>query len=104
MIQTDDRLYSMEYMAGGMQLISLDPAAGSVELREISDSTQGLLPYKEGKLLTVSGECADAMRLVVSVLDPETGDLEELFALDCECLSAFLCLRRAERRLLLRNQ
>ena len=84
MIQTDDRLYSMEYMAGGMQLISLDPAAGSVELREISDSTQGLLPYKEGKLLTVSGECADAMRLVVSVLDPETGDLEELFALDLD--------------------
>ena len=45
-----------------MQLICLDPAAGSVELREIDDCAQGLLPYKEGKLLAVSSEFTDAVR------------------------------------------
>ena len=82
MIQADGKLYSVEYVTGGTRLICLDPAAGSAQLREINDSTQGLLPYKEGKLLVVSSEYTDAVRFPVSALDPATGDAEELFVLD----------------------
>ena len=53
MIQSGDKLYSMEYMVNGMQLICFDPAAGSVELQAIDDDVRGLLPYQEDKLLAV---------------------------------------------------
>ena len=68
-------------MMNGTSLICLDPAAGSAELLEMDDSTQGIFPYKEGKLLAVINEYTDSMIMRVNVLDPATGDMEELFAL-----------------------
>ena len=82
MIQADGKLYSVEYVTSGTRLICLDPAAGSARLQEINDSTQGLLPYKEGKLLVVFSDFTDTVRFPVNVLDPATGDMEELFVLD----------------------
>ena len=82
MIQSGDKLYSMEYMVNGMQLICFDPAAGSVELQAIDDDVRGLLPYQEGKLLAVFSDFTDTVRFPVNVLDPATGDMEELFVLD----------------------
>ena len=52
-VQMDGKLYGMAYMMNGTSLICLDPAAGSAELLEMDDSTQSILPYKEGKLLAV---------------------------------------------------
>ena len=82
MIQSGDKLYSMEYMVNGMQLICFDPAAGSVELQAIDDDVRGLLPYQEDKLLAVFSDFTDTVRFPVNVLDPATGDMEELFVLD----------------------
>ena len=80
-VQMDGKLYGMAYMMNGTSLICLDPAAGSAELLEMDDSTQSILPYKEGKLLAVINEYSDSMTMRVNVLDPATGDMEELFAL-----------------------
>ena len=80
-VQMDGKLYGMAYMMNGTSLICLDPAAGSAELVEMDDSTQSILPYKEGKLLAVINEYSDSMTMRVNVLDPATGDMEELFAL-----------------------
>lgn len=82
MIQSGDKLYSMEYMVNGMQLICFDPTAGSVELQAINEDARGLLPYQEGKLLAVFSDFTDTVRFPVNVLDPATGDMEELFVLD----------------------
>ena len=82
MIQSGDKLYSMEYMVNGMQLICFDPAAGSVELQAIDDDVRGLLPYQEDKLLAVFSDFTDTVRFPVNVLDPATGDVEELFVLE----------------------
>ena len=82
MIQSGDKLYSMEYMVNGMQLICFDPAAGSVELQAIDEDVRGLLPYQEDKLLAVFSDFTDTVRFPVNVLDPATGDAEELFVLD----------------------
>ena len=80
-VQMDGKLYGMAYMMNGTSLVCLDPAAGSAELLEMDDSTQGIFSYKEGKLLAVINEYTDSMIMHINALDPATGDMEELFAL-----------------------
>ncbi len=80
-VQVDGKLYGVAYMMSGTSLVCLDPAAGSAELLEVDDSTQGIFSYKEGKLLAVINEYTDSMTMHINALDPATGDMEELFAL-----------------------
>ena len=80
-VQVDGKLYGVAYMMNGTSLVCLDPAAGSAELLEMDDSTQGIFSYKEGKLLAVINEYTDSMTMHINALDPATGDMEELFAL-----------------------
>ena len=80
-VQMDGKLYGIAYMMSGTNLVCLDPAAGSAELLEMDDSTQGIFSYKEGKLLAVINEYTDSMIMHINALDPATGDMEELFAL-----------------------
>ena len=80
MIMMDGKLYGMSNMMNGTQMVSVDPESGSVDTVEMEDYTERLLPYRDGKLLAVFYEYGDSgASYHVSALDPENGDMEELF-------------------------